>query len=145
MKLLLITVFAFIVTGCVSNIKYIKDPDGNMVYQLPESRDAEDHCDSVKGFAMETAIGRYFSVYKNDEEKVVIKNKLEDAQADLAAKLRHSDNFTPRGKRNYDKMFSLTEQIYIRKDLVDKTPDQVGEIIYYECMKKMADHTWFND
>ena len=144
MKLLFI-VFAFIFIGCTTNIKFIEDPQGNIVYQLPESRDAEDHCASVRGFSMETAMGRSFNVYKNDKEKVVIKNKFEDAQADLAAKLRHSDNFTPRGKRNYDKMFSLTEQIYIRKDLVDKTPDQVGDIIYTECMEKMANKTWFND
>jgi hypothetical protein len=145
MKLLLI-LLTLTFSGCMTkNLNIIEDPDGNMVYQLPESRDAKDHCDSVKSFAIKEASGRSFFFYKDDDKKVEVKNNLEDAQADLTASLRNVDKFTPRGKRNYNKMLSVLKQIYDRKDLLDKSPEQVGEIIYHECIIKMNDKTWFND
>src|SRR3989304_25006 len=45
-------------TGCANQGRYVQGPDGNTHYQLPASRDHEDHCRTASRFAKRVAQSR---------------------------------------------------------------------------------------
>lgn len=138
---LFISCFSLLI-ACGGGGRMVAGPDGNIYYELPQSRNHEDHCRGASGFSMGIAQRRSHLEFRDGKKFVIPVNK-EAARKDLDDELANVAIFTEIGKRNYDKILSIFDRVIIQGEFDDKTPEQVGAMIYDECMRRMEDGTWF--
>ena len=73
----------------------------------------------------------------------MVPNNKEAAFEDFKRETANLERFTPRGERNYNKMWELFDRIVMRNEYHDKTPKEIGALIQSECLEGMAKGTWF--
>lgn len=130
------------ITGCAPGNHLVEGPDGKFYTELQKSRNNKEHCQSVLEFCVELTEQRSHLEFHDNKQFTVVHSK-ESMRQDFDARYRGLETFTPRGKRNYDKMEELFNRIIIHDEFSGKTPEDIGRVIYGECMQKMSEGTWF--
>ncbi len=129
-------------TGCANQGRYVQGPDGNTHYQLPASRDHEDHCRTASRFAKRVAQSRSHPEFMDGKE-FIVPHPPASSRVDFEEDLKDVERFTEVGKRNYDKIHELLDRIIDGSEFKDVPPETVQLTIYSECIEKMANKTWF--
>lgn len=130
------------ISGCSNQGRYIKGPDGKMYYELPESRNTEDHCRVASRFSRRIAESRSHPETR-DGQTITVPHDPKSSRADFEKDLKDVERFTEVGKRNYDKILELLGRILDTGEFKDKSPESVESTIYGECMEQMKNGTWF--